>query len=53
MGFHAITKGMGVILAETPIPLEDGVLRGRLGRLVNASPVDTKVGYYTLSLTLY
>jgi hypothetical protein len=43
---------MGVILSETPIPFEDGVLTNGLGGLVNACPVDTKVGHNTLCLTL-
>lgn len=47
-----ITKGMGVILSETPIPFEDGVLTNELGGLVDAGPVNTKVGYNTLCLAL-
>ena len=47
-----ITKGMGAILSETPIPFEDGVLINGLGGLVDAGPVDTKVGHNTLSLAL-
>ena len=47
------TMGMGVNLSETPIPIEDGVLRKRLGRLVHACPVDTPVGNNPLGLTLH
>ena len=46
------TKGMGEILSETPIPFEDGVLTNGLGGLVDAGPVDTKVGHNTLCLAL-
>ena len=49
---QAITKGMGVILSEPPIPFEDGVLTNGLGGLVDAGPVDTKVGHNTLCLAL-
>ena len=47
-----ITKGMGAILSETPIPFEDGLLTNGLGGLVDAGPVDTKVGHNTLCLAL-
>ena len=47
-----ITKGMGVILSETPIPFEDGLLTNGLGGLVDAGPVNTKVGHNTLRLAL-
>ena len=47
------TMGMGVNLSETPIPIEDGVLRKPLGRLVHACPVDTPVGNNPLGLTLH
>ena len=47
-----ITKGMGVILSETPTPFEDGALSNGLGGLVDAGPVNTKVGYNALCLAL-
>jgi len=48
----ANNKGDGGILSETPIPFEDGVLTNGLGGLVDAGPVNTKVGHNTLCLAL-